>query len=105
MVCPTRGRREKTILATKFYGDMSHKDDGPNSEGGLSAYKLRRHLEGSLRRLQTDHIELYQMHHVDRNVSWNELWGGFETAVLQGKIGCGRKQLCRVGSCGCTGRS
>ncbi len=81
------GRREKTILATKFYGDMSHKDDGPNSEGGLSAYKLRRHLEGSLRRLQTDHIELYQMHHVDRNVSWSELWGGFETAVQQGKIG------------------
>ena len=81
------GRRKKTILATKFYGDMSHKDDGPNSEGGLSAYKLRRHLEGSLRRLQTDHIELYQMHHVDRNVSWSELWGGFETAVLQGKIG------------------
>ncbi|MBB3069295.1 aryl-alcohol dehydrogenase-like predicted oxidoreductase [Paenibacillus baekrokdamisoli] len=81
------GRREKTVLATKFYGDMSDKQDGPNGEGGLSAYKLRRHLEGSLRRLQTDHIELYQMHHIDRNVSWNELWGGFETAVAQGKIG------------------
>ncbi|CAM4423448.1 aldo/keto reductase [Paenibacillus tarimensis] len=81
------GRREKTVLATKFYGDMSDPYDGPNGEGGLSAYKLRRHLEGSLRRLQTDHIELYQMHHIDRNVSWDELWGGFETAVIQGKIG------------------
>jgi aryl-alcohol dehydrogenase-like predicted oxidoreductase len=81
------GRREKTVLATKFYGDMSDPNDGPNGEGGLSAYKLRRHLDGSLRRLQTDHIELYQMHHVDRNVGWAELWGGFEVAVQQGKIG------------------
>lgn len=80
-------RREKVVLATKFYGDMSDKADGPNGEGGLSAYKLRRHLEGSLRRLQTDHIELYQMHHVDRNVSWDELWEGFRIAQYQGKIG------------------
>jgi len=81
------GRREKVILATKMYGDMSDPHDGPNSAPGLSAYKIRRHLEGSLRRLQTDHIELYQMHHVDRNVSWNELWEAFETHVYQGKIG------------------
>ncbi|MBB6669133.1 aldo/keto reductase [Cohnella nanjingensis] len=81
------GRREKVVLATKFYGDMSDPLDGPNSEAGLSGYKLRRHLEGSLRRLQTDHIELYQMHHVDRNVSWDELWEGFRVAIGQGKIG------------------
>jgi aryl-alcohol dehydrogenase-like predicted oxidoreductase len=81
------GRREKTVLATKVYGDMHDPYDGPNRDAGLSAYKIRRHLEGSLRRLQTDHIELYQMHHVDRNVNWNELWGAFETAVHQGKIG------------------
>jgi len=80
-------RREKVVLATKFYGDMSDKTDGPNGAGGLSAYKLRRHLEGSLRRLRTDHIELYQMHHVDRNVSWDELWEGFNAAIYQGKIG------------------
>ncbi|OXS61107.1 aldo/keto reductase [Cohnella sp. CIP 111063] len=81
------GRREKVVLATKFYGDMSDETDGPNSEAGLSAYKLRRHLEGSLKRLQTDHIELYQMHHVDRNVSWDELWEAFGVAIHQGKIG------------------
>ncbi|MBW7457881.1 aldo/keto reductase [Paenibacillus sepulcri] len=81
------GRREHTVLATKVYGNMGDKSDGPNDERGLSAYKIRRHLEGSLRRLQTDHVELYQMHHVDRNVSWEELWGAFETAVSQGKIG------------------
>ncbi|EFM10357.1 aldo/keto reductase [Paenibacillus curdlanolyticus YK9] len=81
------GRRERTVLATKFYGDMSDPLDGPNAEAGLSAYKLRRHLEGSLKRLQTDHIELYQMHHIDRRVSWNELWSAFEIAAAQGKIG------------------
>lgn len=81
------GRREKTVLATKVYGDMHDEHDGPNREAGLSAYKIRRHLEGSLSRLQTDHIELYQMHHVDRAVNWTELWGAFETAALQGKIG------------------
>lgn len=81
------GRREKVVLATKFYGSMSDENDGPNGEGGLSAYKLRRHLEGSLKRLQTDHIELYQMHHVDRSVSWEELWEAFSVAQYQGKIG------------------
>jgi aryl-alcohol dehydrogenase-like predicted oxidoreductase len=81
------GRREKTVLATKVYGDMKNEAEGPNRDRGLSAYKIRRHLEDSLRRLQTDHIELYQMHHVDRNVSWDELWGAFEVAIGQGKIG------------------
>ncbi|MBY0012257.1 aldo/keto reductase [Paenibacillus typhae] len=81
------GRREKVVLATKVYGAMSDKLDGPNDESGLSSYIIRRHLEGSLQRLQTDHIELYQMHHVDRSVSWDELWGAFELAVNQGKVG------------------
>ncbi|GIO67013.1 putative oxidoreductase YrpG [Paenibacillus cookii] len=81
------GRREKVVLATKVHGNMHDPADGPNGTEGLSAYKIRRHLEGSLKRLQTDHIELYQMHHIDRNVSWDELWGAFELAVSQGKIG------------------
>lgn len=81
------GRREKVVLATKVYGSMHDENDGPNNEAGLSAYKIRRHLEGSLRRLQTDHIELYQMHHVDPVVTWDELWHAFENAVHQGKIG------------------
>lgn len=81
------GRRERTALATKVYGDMHDQLDGPNRAAGLSSYKIRRHLEGSLRRLQTDHVELYQMHHVDRSVTWEELWGAFEIAQRQGKIG------------------
>ncbi|MDF2938615.1 MAG: oxidoreductase [Paenibacillaceae bacterium] len=79
------GRRENTVLATKVHGKMNDSSDGPNDERGLSLYKIRRHLEGSLRRLQTDHIELYQMHHIDRHVSWEELWGAFEAIVQQGK--------------------
>ena len=56
------GRRERTVLATKLYGDMG---DWPN-EGKLSALNIRRACDASLRRLQTDYIDLYQMHHVDR---------------------------------------
>jgi aryl-alcohol dehydrogenase-like predicted oxidoreductase len=79
------GRRDKVVLATKVFGDMHDSTDGPNAGNGLSAYKIRRHLEGSLRRLQTDHIELYQMHHIERNATWDEIWGVFEALVNQGK--------------------
>ncbi|MDB4868684.1 MAG: aldo/keto reductase [Cohnella sp.] len=80
------GRRERTVLATKVYGQMNQSLDGPNSEAGLSAYKIRRHLEDSLRRLGTDHVELYQMHHIDRSVTWEELWGAFQMVQQQGKV-------------------
>ncbi|CAG7637218.1 aldo/keto reductase [Paenibacillus allorhizosphaerae] len=79
-------RREKVILATKVYEPMSDTLDGPNDARGLSLYKIRRHLEGSLRRLQTDHVELYQMHHIDRRTPWEELWEAFETQVRSGKV-------------------
>jgi aryl-alcohol dehydrogenase-like predicted oxidoreductase len=80
------GRREKVVLATKVYGDMRHDLDGPNGAAGLSAYKIRRHIDASLRRLQTDHVELYQMHHVDRTVSWDELWEVFASLIKEGKV-------------------
>jgi len=79
-------RRERVVLATKVYGDMQDPNDGPNSESGLSAYKIRRHLEGSLQRLKTDHIELYQMHHVDLSVTWDELWEVFQTLIQKGSV-------------------
>lgn len=80
------GRREKVVLATKVYGNMNNELDGPNDARGLSGYKIRRSFEASLKRLQSDHIELYQMHHIDRNVGWDELWGAFESLVQQGKV-------------------
>jgi aryl-alcohol dehydrogenase-like predicted oxidoreductase len=76
------GRREKTVLATKVYGDM---DPWPNS-GRLSALNIRRALDASLRRLQTDYIDLYQFHHIDRDTPWDEIWQAIEVATAQGKI-------------------
>jgi aryl-alcohol dehydrogenase-like predicted oxidoreductase len=76
------GRRERTVLATKLYGDMG---DWPN-EGKLSALNIRRALDASLKRLQTDYIDLYQFHHIDRNTPWDEIWQAMEVAVAQGKI-------------------
>jgi aryl-alcohol dehydrogenase-like predicted oxidoreductase len=76
------GRRERTVLATKLYGAMG---DWPN-ESGLSALNIRRSCDASLRRLQTDYIDLYQMHHVDRDTPWDEIWQAMEVLVNQGKI-------------------
>jgi aryl-alcohol dehydrogenase-like predicted oxidoreductase len=76
------GRRERTVLATKLYGPMG---DWPN-EGMLSALNIRRACDASLRRLRTDYIDLYQMHHVDRDTPWDEIWQAMEVLVAQGKI-------------------
>ena len=58
------GSREKVILATKVYGNMVDADL-PNEERGISLYKVRKHCADSLRRLKTDHIDLYQVHEWD----------------------------------------
>ena len=75
-------RRQHIVLATKVYGAMG---DGPN-DAGLSAYHIKQACEDSLRRLQTDHIDLYQMHHVQRNTPWEEIWQAMEQLVREGKI-------------------
>lgn len=77
------GRRERTVLATKLYGDMD--PSWPNN-GKLSALNIRRALDASLKRLQTDYIDLYQFHHIDRSTPWDEIWQAVEVAVQQGKI-------------------
>jgi aryl-alcohol dehydrogenase-like predicted oxidoreductase len=76
------GRREKVVLATKVFGSMS---DWPN-DGGLSARHIVDACNASLRRMQTDHIDLYQMHHVDRAAPWDEIWQAMELLVAQGKV-------------------
>lgn len=83
------GRREAIVLATKVYNPVTRKANLPevNSDGrSLSAYKIKKHLEGSLSRLQTEWIDLYQMHHIDRQLSWAETWQAFTSLVNQGKI-------------------
>jgi aryl-alcohol dehydrogenase-like predicted oxidoreductase len=80
------GRREATVLATKVYGDMDRPDRAdPNLSRGLSARKIMAGCEASLRRLQTDRIDLLQMHHIDRECPWDEIWQAYETLVSQGK--------------------
>jgi NDP-hexose 2,3-enoyl reductase len=75
-------RRERTVIGTKVYGGMG---DWPN-QTYLSALNIRQACEASLRRLQTDHIDLYQMHHVDRDTPWDEIWEAMEVLRQQGKI-------------------
>lgn len=76
------GRREKVVLATKVFGRMG---DWPN-QSKLSALHIRRACEDSLRRLQTDYLDLYQMHHVDRETPWEEIWQAMEQLYREGKI-------------------
>ncbi|MBB1242276.1 aldo/keto reductase [Streptomyces durbertensis] len=79
-------RRDKVVIATKMYGNMAL--DGTNWPNNdlLSALNIRRAVDASLRRLQTDHIDLYQFHHVDRKTPWEEIWQAMDVLVQQGKI-------------------
>ncbi len=79
------GRRDKVVLATKVYGPMPDPAI-PNEEPGISAYKVRKHVADSLRRLQTDHIDLYQIHHIDRRISLEEFWSTFDHLIAKGDV-------------------
>ncbi|MFG2651136.1 aldo/keto reductase [Streptomyces sp. NPDC048436] len=81
------GRRDKVVLATKVYGNMTADGEEvwPNHDR-LSALNIRRAVEGSLKRLQTDYIDIYQFHHIDRHTPFEEIWQAVDTLVAQGKI-------------------
>lgn len=76
------GRRDRIVLATKVYGEMGDRVN----DSKLSAHHIRKACEGSLKRLQTDHIDLYQMHHIDRATPWEEIWQAMEQLVKDGKV-------------------
>lgn len=77
-----KSRRDKIVIATKVYGKMG---DGPN-DAKLSAYHIKKACEDSLKRMQTDHIDLYQMHHIDRNSPWDEIYQAMDQLITEGKI-------------------
>jgi aryl-alcohol dehydrogenase-like predicted oxidoreductase len=84
------GRRDKVVLATKVYGNMIDGEpivdaSWPNYDR-LSAVNIRRAVEASLRRLGTDHIDVYQFHHVDRLTPFEEIWQAVDVLIQQGKI-------------------
>ncbi|MGV9318048.1 aldo/keto reductase [Streptomyces sp. NPDC003660] len=79
-------RREKTVLATKVYANMGTEGEPWPNYDKLSALNIRRAVDASLKRLQTDYIDIYQFHHIDRNTPFEEIWQAVDVLVAQGKI-------------------
>ncbi|MFD6751781.1 aldo/keto reductase, partial [Streptomyces anthocyanicus] len=79
-------RRERTVLATKVYGNMGAEGEPWPNQDKLSALNIRRAVDASLKRLRTDHIDIYQFHHVDRETPFDEIWQAIDVLVRQGKI-------------------
>lgn len=80
------GRRDKTVIATKVYGNMGADGEAWPNHDKLSAVNIRRAVDASLKRLRTDHIDLYQFHHIDRATGFDEIWQAIDTLVQQGKV-------------------
>ncbi|MCE5185420.1 MAG: aldo/keto reductase [Planctomycetaceae bacterium] len=83
------GRRDAVILASKVFGHCAsayERREENSANDGLSKYKILKHCEGSLKRLQTDHLELYQIHHIDHNCSHLEMWEAMDILQKQGKV-------------------
>jgi aryl-alcohol dehydrogenase-like predicted oxidoreductase len=82
------GRRDAIVLATKVHNQTGKlaRPEANHDTPGLSALKIRRHLEASLARLRTDRVDLYQMHHVDRGCPWDEIWQAMGSLADQGRI-------------------
>jgi aryl-alcohol dehydrogenase-like predicted oxidoreductase len=79
-----RGRRDQVVVATKF-GMISHAGDGPGVLDSSPA-NIRTAVDGSLRRLGTDHIDLYYQHRVDPNTTIEDTVGALAELVAQGKV-------------------
>jgi NDP-hexose C3-ketoreductase / dTDP-4-oxo-2-deoxy-alpha-D-pentos-2-ene 2,3-reductase len=77
-----KSRRDRLVIATKVHQPMS----SDINDRGLSARHIQLACEASLKRLQVDHIDLYQMHHIDRTAPTDEIWQAMDRLIAQGKI-------------------
>src|SRR5689334_15468663 len=77
-----KGKRDKVVLATKVFGAMG---EGINDKGA-SRYHIIQGVEASLRRLQSDHIDLYQMHRWDSDTPIEETLRALDDLVQSGKV-------------------
>lgn len=75
-------RRHNAVIATKVHEPMSE----AVNDRGLSARHIQKACEASLRRLQVENIDLYQMHHIDRSTPIDEIWQAMDRLYQQGKI-------------------
>ncbi|MER6477829.1 aldo/keto reductase [Streptomyces filamentosus] len=80
------GRRDRTVLATKVYGNMGPDGEAWPNHDKISALNIRRAVDASLKRLGTDYIDLYQFHHVDRSTPFDEVWQAVDVLIRQGKV-------------------
>jgi aryl-alcohol dehydrogenase-like predicted oxidoreductase len=77
-----KGRRRDAVVASKFFNPMGHR---PN-DSGMSRLHIRQQVEDSLRRLQTDYLDIYYIHHVDHATPLEEMLRALDDLVRQGKI-------------------
>jgi NDP-hexose C3-ketoreductase / dTDP-4-oxo-2-deoxy-alpha-D-pentos-2-ene 2,3-reductase len=77
-----KARRDTLVLATKVHEPMS----SDINDRGLSARHIQMACDASLKRLQVDHIDLYQLHHIDRMAAPEEIWQAADRLIAQGKI-------------------
>jgi aryl-alcohol dehydrogenase-like predicted oxidoreductase len=90
-----KGRRREAVVATKFFNPMG---PGPN-DSGMSRVTIMNAIEDSLRRLQMDHVDIYYIHHVDRQTPLEEMLRALDDLVHQGKvryIACSNYQAWRL---------
>ena len=90
-----KGRRHDAIVATKVFNPMG----GRPNDSGMSRLHIKQQIEASLRRLQTDYIDVYYIHHVDHQTPLDEMLRAFDDLVREGKVlytGCSNYEAWRL---------
>ena len=90
-----KGRRDDAVIASKFFNPMG----GRPNDSGMSRLHIKQQVEASLKRLQTDYIDVYYIHHVDHQTPLEEMLRALDDLVRQGKVlytGCSNYEAWRL---------